>query len=1047
MSSFNPLEYEPQILRFWQENRIHKKANQKNIGKKPFYFCDGPPYTSGKVHIGTAWNKSLKDSILRYKRMQGFEVLDRAGYDMHGLPTENAAEKKLGIKNKDGIKSFGVGKFVMACKELAIENLRIMSQDFARLGVWMDFENAYQSVAPEFIDGEWWLVKKAHEKGRLYEGNRAMAWDWAHQTAVAKHELEYKDVKDTSIYVKMKVKGKQNEYLIIWTTTPWTIAFNLGIMAHPDVDYVRCKVEDEVWIVAKTLASSFIEKIANKKYTVIEEFKGEKLKGVEYEHPFHRELGEHYRQIKAKHPNTHTVVLTTEYVDTSAGTGLVHMAPGCGPEDYEVGHRNNIPAWNTVEESGLYGKGMGKFEGRHAIKENKSFIQDLDDEGALLAKATIEHPYPYGQRSHEPVIFRTTRQWFFRVEDMKERMIEENNAILWVPKAGYNAFNAWLENLRDNSISKQRYWGTPVPIWRNEKDPNDYLVIGSIAELETLSGQKVAEPHIPFIDEIVIKKDGKTYRRVPDVLDVWVDAGCASWNSLGFPKDIEAFKKYFPADFILEGKDQVRGWFNLLHIASMIANGAPSFKAAYMHGFVQDALGRKMSKSLGNYITPEEVVSKYGADTLRYYMTSSAAAGVDINYNFEDMKTKHKNLMVLWNISKFVLDLANQIGFNPQTEGNESVLDLEEKYILSRLHSTIMKVTKLYDEYRLDEAPGVVEALMLDLSRAYLQLTREKASGDEEEKRAVCKTAYDVLIGTLKLFAPTAPFITERIYLNLKEAFGLKEESIHLYPWPICDEALIDEGLEQRMQIVSQLIQSGLGAREKMGRGVKWPVREMIIVTEDDAMIRAAKDLAEVIKRQLNVKGISIKKELEGIRLAIKPNFSAINPQFKGDAAKVIAHLTMVSADSVLAKIEKEGRYPLKVNGESFDILKEHIAVSREVPKKYEEAQVRSSQLYLDREVDEELEGEGFAREAMRRVQSLRKASGLNKSQQIALHIQADEALCAMLHKWDEQIMEKVGALSSVISVESPKKDFQHSATEKVKGKEIRIFFDVVSGK
>jgi len=622
MEKYEPLKQEKEILKFWKDNKIYEKATEKNKGKKKFYFCDGPPYTSGKVHLGTAWNKSLKDSILRYKRMQGFEVIDRAGYDMHGLPTENAAEKELKLRDKEAIQKFGVDKFTKACKNLSIRNMKIMNEDFKRLGVWMDFDNAYQSVSKEYIDGVWWLVKKAHEKNRLYEGLRSMAWDWSHQTALAKHELEYKTIKDKSIFVKMKVKDKEDTYLIIWTTTPWTIAFNLGIMAHPDFEYVKCKVNNEYWIVAKTLASAFISSVANKKFKIVEEFKGKELEGLEYEHPFYDELKEHYDKIKSECPKTHTVVLSEEYVDTTSGTGLVHMAPGCGPEDYEIGHRNKIKPWNLVEENGVYGKDMGVFAGKHAIKDNESFTEYLKKKNAVVGETKVEHSYPHGQRNHEPVIFRTTKQWFFKIEDVKDEMIKENNQVKWVPKAGYNAFNAWLENLRDNSISKQRYWGTPIPIWRNVEDANDHIVIGSIKELEELSGKKVDEPHIPWIDDIVIEKDGKTYKRVPDILDVWVDAGTASWNSLNYPDREDYFKKYFPPDFILEGKDQIRGWFNLLHVASKIALNKKSFNACYMHGFINDAMGRKMSKSLGNYILPDEVIEKYGSDSLRYYMIS-----------------------------------------------------------------------------------------------------------------------------------------------------------------------------------------------------------------------------------------------------------------------------------------------------------------------------------------------------------------------------------------------------------------------------------------
>lgn len=1044
MEKYDPLNQEKEILEFWKDNKLHEKSANKNSKGKKFYFCDGPPYTSGKVHLGTAWNKSLKDSIMRYKRMQGFNVIDRAGYDMHGLPTENAAEKELKLKTKEEIVKFGIDKFTKACKELSMRNLKVMNQDFMRLGVWMDFENAYQSVTKEYIDGEWWLVKKAHDAGRLYEGLRSMAWDWKNQTALAKHELEYKDVKDKSIFVKMQVKGKKDEFFIIWTTTPWTIAFNLGIMVHPEFEYAKCKVGKEYWIAAKALASVFISGVAGKKFEVVEEFKGKELEGIGYVHPFYNELKEHYERIKSKHPKTHTVVLSEEYVDTSSGSGLVHMAPGCGPEDYEVGHRNNIPPWNLVEEDGIYGKEMGVFAGKHAIKDNNYFTECLKKKNAVVGETEVEHSYPHGQRSHQPVIFRTTKQWFFRVEDIKQKMIKENNEIKWVPQAGYNAFNSWLENLRDNSISKQRYWGTPVPIWRNEENENDYIVIGSVKELEELSGKKVDEPHIPWIDRIVIEKNGKKYKRVPDILDVWVDAGTASWNSLNFPQNKENLKRYFPADFILEGKDQIRGWFNLLHVASMIAFGRKSFDAVYMHGFINDAMGRKMSKSLGNYILPEEVVEKYGADTLRYYMITGANPGLDLNYNFEDMKVKYRNLTVLWNIHNYLIDLARNSDLNPKDIKIEARdMSTEEKYIFSKLNSAIRKVTKLYDEYKLNEAPLVVEDLFLALSRAYIQLTREKST-DEKARKVVLRTVYDIFMETLKLFSPAAPFITEAMYLNLKREFSLEEESIHLFEWPKYNEKLIDHDLENDMDTISDVTQSILSLREKINMGQRWPLQEAVVVTKDDKTIKAVEGLKNIIKKQTNVKEIDIQQSLPGIKTTIKADYSQLGPDFGKKAPEIIAKLMAESPETVLEHIEKEGKFPLKVGKEKVNIVKEHLIVTRKVPEHYVENPFKSGFVYLNREVDEELEAEGFARELMRRVQALRKAAGLQKKDRITLFVKTDVELAKILNVFHETIKEKVGAEHMTISELNPNKKHEFTSREKVRDRKFELFLEKV---
>ena len=1047
MTDFKPLEHEAEIFKFWQDNEIYKKIKERNNKGKKFYFLDGPPYTSGRVHVGTAWNKALKDMILRYKRMRGFNVIDRAGYDMHGLPTENATERKLGIKSKDEIPKMGVDKFVKACKDLSQENLKIMNEDFKRMGVWMDFDYAYQTVSNDYIDGEWWLVKRAHENKRLYQGLRAMAWDWSHETALAKHELEYQVKTDKSIFVKMQIKGKENEYLVIWTTTPWTIPFNLGIMAHPEYEYVKCKIDneghEEYWIVAKDLANIFISSVAQKEFEIVEEFKGKKLEKTEYIHPFYNELKEHYDKLKDGHPNVHTVVMSDEFVDTSAGSGLVHMAPGCGPEDYEVGYRNNIPAWNLVEENARYPQSMGSFAKRHAIKDNHTFIDDLEKNGSLIATTEIEHEYPHGQRSHEPVIFRTTKQWFFKVEDLKEKMIEENNKVQWVPQAGYNAFNSWLNNLRDNSISKQRYWGTPLPVWKNTEDEDDYIVIGSIKELEELSGQKVKEPHIPWIDDIIIKKDGKTYKRVTDVLDVWVDAGTASWNSLNFPRDEKSFNELFPADFILEGKDQIRGWFNLLHVASMVAFSKPCFKACYMHGYIQDAQGRKMSKSEGNYITPGEVIDTYGVDATRFYLIGGTNAGLDLNYNFEDLKAKYKNMIVLWNLHKYVVQQAELLDYNPSKDHvNNNDYGLEEKFILSRMHSTLKKVTELYDNYKLDEIPGLVEALFLELSRTYVQLTREKlTAGDKKDKKTVVYVIYEVIDSILSMLAPLTPFITEKIFLNFKEKFGLDDESIHEKLWPKVDEDAIDAELENTMDVSASIIQSALFAREKAQRGVRWPMKEMIVISNREIVSKAVDKLSNLIKTQLNVKEISLKDSLSGVEFSIRPNYSRIAPIAGKDTQQIAEKIKTIHPQELLKAIDENGKYDLTYEEQHYNITKDMLDVQRSVPEPYVQGDFRYGQVYLDTTQTPELEGEGFAREMMRRVQDARKSKGLRKTDRINISLVVSKDIESEIKKHKDSIMDKVGADKLEILSTDPDEKYPNQEEFSIKGKPFKIFF------
>jgi len=1038
---YDPLKIEPEILKFWKEKKILEKARNKNKGNKKFYFCDGPPYTSGKVHIGTAWNKSYKDSSLRFRRMNGLDVWDRAGYDMHGLPTEQGVEKEHGLKNKDDIEKFGIGKFIKACEEFAVRNLKIMNEDFTRLGVWMDFENAYQTKSKEWIDGEWWLIKKAHENNRLYEGEKTMHWCARCGTALAKHELEYKNVSDDSIFVKFPVRKAKNEFLIVWTTTPWTIPYNLGVMVNPKIDYVKAKVEDETWIIAKALASALIQGVADKKFRILEEFKGDKLEGLKYHHPF-EDVIKKYKELEKEHPNIHTVVLSEEYVDTSAGSGLVHMAPGCGPEDYEVGHKNNIPPFNTLSESGVF-EDMGKFTGLVAKKDDIKFVEALDKRNVLIATTKVEHDYAHCWRCKEPVIYKTTKQWFFKIEDLKEKMRELNKKIKWVPEyAGSRSFDNWIANLRDNGITRQRYWGTPLPIWRCN-NCNDYVVVGSIKELKKLAGKIPDNLHKPWIDKVKIKcKCGSEKEKIPDVLDVWIDSGSASWNCLYYPQRDDFFKEMFPMDFIMEGIDQIRGWFNLLYVASMVALGKPCFKAVFMHGFTNDAQGRKMSKSVGNYILPEEVIDKYGADTFRFYSLGGTNAGEDLNYNFEDMKVKNKHLTVLWNLHNYVIDLAKQLDTNPaKLKISKDKLGIEEKYILSKLNSTIKKVTGLYDNYNLDKPPAEIESLFLELSRTYIQLTRDKSSiGSKEDKKAVLYTVYSVLSETLKIFTPVAPFITEKIYLNFKEKFKLKEESISLHKWPDYDHKLIDEKLEAEMDIISNVIQNVLALREKVQLGVRWPLKEAVIVVKDKTISNAVEKLKDIIKKQTNVKEIKVQEKLEGVKSTVKPDFGQIGPDFGNKAPKIIAELMKNSPETILSHIEKEGKYVITVNKEQVNIVKEHLVVQRIVPKDYIEGSLRKGFVYLNKKMDEALEAEGFAREVMRRIQSLRKKAGLNKADKIELFIKTSGTLQTMLYEHKTLIKEKVGASKIEISESTPKK-YKSSSKEKVKDKEFELFF------
>ena len=583
-----------------------------------------------------------------------------------------------------------------------------------------------------------------------------------------------------------------------------------------------------------------------------------------------------------------------------------------------------------------------------------------------------------------------------------------------------------------------------MPIWKCNKC-NDFVVIGSLKELKKLTKDIPEDLHKPWIDKVTIKcKCGDTKRRIPDILDVWIDAGSASWNCLYYPGREDYFKKLFPADFITEAHDQIRGWFNLLFVASMIAMKKPSFKAVYMHGHINDALGRKMSKSLGNYILPEEVISKYGADTLRHYMIGGAAPGIDLHYNFDDMKVKYKNLSILWNLHNYVIDLASGLTNPEKLKITEKELLLEEKYIFSKLNSTIKKITEAFNDYKINEAPLIAEELFLELSRSYIQLTREKSAGNEKERKVLLYTVYNVLVHLLKIFAPVAPFITEKIYLELKNRFNLKEESIHLFDWPEYDEKKIDEKLEKQMHLVNTIIQVALSLREKSKLSLRWPVKEVVIATKDKNTINAVEILRGIIKKQTNAKDITVLENLPGVKTKVRFDFGKLAPDFKELTPKIIAKVATDSPESILAHIEKEGKYSFKINGKQVDIVKEYLIIERDVPKQYEESSFRHGFIYLNKQRTDELEAEGFAREIMRRAQSLRKEAGLKKKDKIMLMVKVDDELKEMLDEWEDAIKEKTGAKKIRINSIKPARKYKHSSKENVKGNVFELFLDRV---
>jgi len=816
----------------------------------------------------------------------------------------------------------------------------------------------------------------------LYEGLRTMAWDPVFETACAKHELDYKSVKDQSIYVKFKIVGT-NDYFVIWTTTPWTIPLNLAIMANPTVSYARVAVRGEHWIVAEKLVTSVMSAAGFDEgdYTIAETMLGSELVGKRYEHPL----------TSLTFPSAeraHTVLASEKYVTDEDGTGLVHCAPGCGPEDYEVGVENGLPAFNPVGTDGSF---PAPFAGLKARTDDKEFVRIIEESGALVAKRNYVHDYPHSERSGAPVIYRATKQWFFKISDLRDELVAANENITWQPRGGQTAFKNWLANLRDNSITKQRYWGTAVPIWRNE-ETNEVLVIGSIEELEKLSGQTVTDIHKPFIDTITIpstKHKGTVLTRIPDVLDVWVDAGSAAWNAFDYPRRTDLIESHYPSDFIIEGIDQYRGWFNLLMVGGFLAFGKASFTNVYVHGYINDSQGRKMSKSLANYITPKEVLPQYGVDALRLSLISAAQPGEDISYGVELVEQSYKNLLVLWSTAQYLVDLCATHDLTPVLITDAAACGEEERYLLSRMTTATVRATQALERYDISELPREAQALWLELSRTYIQLVREKAQGDE--KQDVANLLYTVLRRTLTLLAPVCPFITEALWQDLNDLTH-ERGSVHEALWPVAEESCIDEDLEAAFASLQQLLTAGLAAREKLKQGVRWPLRTLAV--------RTRKPLPEydaLLKRQLNVRVIEWNPSFT--------NNGTVEPVF-GTLAKTYGKETQRVAKLIT---EHQPTPPATIEG--FLIEEQHVKIKTAPVPGYAESTFTEGTVYVEEAVTPELLEEGYARELTRAVQALRKDLGLSKRDRIELHIGGAHSVSA--HHLEELCKKANAALVS----------------------------------
>ncbi len=958
----NLIKLEETILDFWEKEEIYSLIRKKEEGKKVWRFIDGPPYTTGSIHLGTAWNKILKDYLIKYKRMKGFKVTDTPGYDTHGLPIEVQIEKLLGIKNKQEIKKYGIDKFIKNCKEYAQERLLIMNEQFKRLGCYFwDWDNPYITFKNSYIEGIWWTLKKAYEKGLMYQFFRPLNCCPRCATALAKHEHDYKNVIDTSLFLKIKSADMDDTYFIIWTTTPWTLVANEAIMANPIAEYVKVKLEDlnEYWILSKASVTHLISGELGYKYKIVEEFYGEQLEGKKYIHPLLDEVP--FQKELAKQSDTvHTIILSEEYVSASEGVGLVHSAPGHGPEDFEVGVANNIPVFTPVDIKGVYTKDAGKFEGKLVFDANKEILALLKEKGTLLLTSELEHEYAHCWRCDSKLVYRATNQWFFKTESLSSDLLDKNKEIYWIPDwAGNRWFKSWLTSLKDWCISRQRFWGIPLNVWIcDNEDCGDITVIGSAKELKEIAGECPEDLHRPWIDKVTwkCKKCNKGIKkRIPDILDVWLDSGSVMWASQEVYDGESHYDTWVPADFILEGKDQIRGWFNSLLCSAMVSTGKKNYNNCYMHGWVlRDKV--KMSKSKGTAFLPEDLINgtldqikskkSYsqikGIETFRFYCIGATQPGRDLNFSAKEYADTYKTINTIWNVYVYANEKFGLAKFDPsKVKIDEKKLSKLDKWILSKTYSTIEKITELADKYELPWIPGELRELIVsDISRWYIMLNREKLDiySDDPNKLQIMAVLYKVLFNVLLMLAPINPMLSEELFLKMfkhhLKSMGLEEtESIHLQNWPEIAKTKIDAKLEEEMRFIRDLIESIRALKEENKIRLRWPNKRIIIEPKED-MPKIG--FPEIIKQIGNVKELEIKKSVKSaddlrkmehkyanIYLDVKVDDELLNERVVNDLVRNIQF-------SRKKNDYKVGETISLAIGTSTDYLKRYIEAKRE---------------------------------------------------------------------------------------------------------------------
>jgi len=984
---------EEKYLEFWEKENIFQKSIDSKGKKGKYVFYDGPATANGHPGLHHMLAKFLKDSFCRYETMKGCRVVRKVGWDTHGLPVELQVEKELGFSGKKDIESYGIEAFNKKCRESVWKNEKSFSDLTRKMGQFIDLEHPYVTYDNDYIETEWWILKKFYDEGYFYEGSKILPYCPRCGTGLASHEVAqgYKDIDTNTVIVPMKKKG-EDVYFLVWTTTPWTLISNVGLCVNPTAEYVRVKSGAYEFILAKALVSQ----VLGDDVEILETYLGSQLEYMEYEQLI----------PELDVPGRAFIVTMDDYVTMEDGTGIVHLAPAFGEDDSRVGAKYHLPYVNPVSEEGKYL--TGPWKGMFVFDADLEVIKYLKEHDKLFKKQKIKHNYPHCWRCSTPLIYYAKPSFYLATTKFKDKIIEANKKVLWHPSyVGEKRFGNWLENLKDWAISRNRYWGTPLPLWRCQC--GEEIMVGSRAELVTLAVEDISEDielHRPYVDEIHLTCPSchQKMSRVPDVIDCWFDSGSMPFAQYHYPfENQELFEDQFPADFICEGIDQTRGWFYTLLVISTFLKGCAPYKNVLVNDLVQDAEGKKMSKSKGNIVEPFTTMEKYGADTVRFYLAYVSPVWTPLKFDEEGLKEIYsKFTSTLKNTYAFFEMYANADDIDPREYTiSEENREFSDRFILSKLNRLVLEVSRNYEEYDLNKvARLIVPFLNDDLSNWYIRSNRRRFWDPELtfSKKAVYLTLYEVLVTLVKLVAPIAPYLSEEIYQKLTG-----EESVHLASFPTVSFELLDEKVEERMDLVRDICSLGRFAREEAKIKVRQPIKTLLLASSFQEEIG---DLLPIIMEELNVKEILFQKDMsEYLDYIVKPNFKILGKTLGPKVKELQEKLRDLSKEEIATL--QQGGLSIDLSGEKFTLTNDMVLLSLKQKEGYAATSNDTICVVLDTTLTEELILEGLAREFIRNVQSLRKEADFELTDHINIYYEGDEQISLMLEHYEDYIKEE----------------------------------------